>query len=195
MRYLLALLLLPVFFTACSGSKKEPSPGPGSEPEKKSSFFPVTSYIKGQIFDIRRRGINPLYHVTSNNRTDSTWLKLEDIEKAVHAFLEPVIDSTNLTSLFDEKDFLDQTIAAYTFTYEPKASLPDNMTLRRWDVYIDAESNKVRRIYMVKKINENQTLQLTWQSNKYCKVVTIGTDSSGNSRVEKEEQITWDFNQ
>lgn len=69
-----------------------------------------------------------MYHVTSNNRTDSTWLKLEDIEKAVHAFLEPVIDSTNLTSLFDEKDFLDQTIAAYTFTYEPKASLPDNMT-------------------------------------------------------------------
>lgn len=195
MRYLLALLIWPVFFTACSGSKKEPSPGTVTEQEKKPSFFPVTSYIKGQIFDIRRRGINPLYHVTHNSRTDSTWLKLEDIEKAVHAFLEPVIDSTNLTSLFDEKDFLDQTIAAYTFTYEPKASLPDNMTLRRWDVYIDAESNKVRRIYMVKKINENQTLQLTWQSNKYCKVVTIGTDSSGNSRVEKEEQITWDFNQ
>ena len=107
-------------------------------------------------------------------------------------FLHPEIDTSNLIPFFSEARFLDQTVDAYTFTYEPKGILPDSISLRHWDVYIDPKKNIVRRIYIVKE-EHDITRQLTWQSNKWCKVVTIGNDKDGNQQVMKETLITWDF--
>lgn len=194
MRYILACSIVLSVLTSCSGSGDKKETGKTEkEPVKKQSFFPVTSYIRGQIYEIKNGGINPLRHITANNHTDSSWVKMEELEGAVKEFLTPEIDSTNMTTLFTEKNFLDQSIPAYTFTYEPAGQLPDTMKLRRWDVLIDAESGKVKRIYLVKEINKNRTLQLTWQGNKYCKLVSIATDDNGNSSVEREETITWDL--
>ncbi|HMI78639.1 MAG TPA: hypothetical protein VK484_07585, partial [Ferruginibacter sp.] len=162
-------------------------------PVEKPSFFPVTAYIKGQLYEIKNKGANPLKYTIINNHTDSVWIKVQDIEDAVKEFLHPEIDSVNLVSLFTEKKFLDQSIDAYTFTYEPTAQLPDSMVLKRWDVHIDPATGKVRRIYMVKNISDTKMLQLTWQSNKWCKISTIITDQKGESTIEKEEKITWDF--
>jgi hypothetical protein len=66
----------------------------------------------------------------------------------------PSIDSVNMIPLFSGKKFLDQTIAAYTYTYEPKQPLPDSITISRWDVLIDEESSKVRKIYIRKGITQ-----------------------------------------
>lgn len=166
---------------------------PDSLLAKKESFFPVTSYIRGELFEFKKDGINPIKHTTIKNHTDSVWLKIEEVEGAVKEFLYPEIDSLNLVSLFSEKSFLDQSIDSYTFTYDPDGPLPDTMTLKHWDVYIDPSSGKVKRIYMVKEISKNKTLQLTWQSRKWCKIISIITDQNGKSSVEKEEKITWDF--
>ncbi|HNU88820.1 MAG TPA: hypothetical protein PKJ94_11035 [Ferruginibacter sp.] len=193
MRYLLSCILAAFLLGSCSDSSSPEIKKEEKESAKRQSFFPVTSYIRGQIYEIRTTGVNPLRYITSNNHTDSSWLKIEELEEAVKEFLAPVIDSTNLVSLFTEKNFLDQTIAAYTFTYEPTGPLPDTMKLKRWDVHIDAETDKVRRIYMVKEISPSKTLQLTWQGGKYCKIVSIITDNKGVSSVEREEKITWDF--
>lgn len=161
--------------------------------EEKPRFFPVTSFIRGQLFEISNKGINPLKYTTRNGHTDSVWLKLEEVESAVHEFLEPTIDSTNLISLFTEKKFLDQTLDAFTFSYDPAGALPDTMHLSRWDVYVDPKSGNVKRVYMVKNTTDNKTLQLTWLSGHWCKITTIGNKPDGSSEVEKEEKITWDF--
>ncbi|MEO6539426.1 MAG: hypothetical protein ABIN74_00490, partial [Ferruginibacter sp.] len=106
----------------------------------------------------------------------------------------PVIDTANLITLFTEKGFLDQSINAFTFTYDPTMPpLPDSMQLQRWDVYINPDENRVKRIYMVKQISNNKTLQLTWVSNHWCKLTSIITDAAGVSKIEKEEKIVWDF--
>ena len=163
------------------------------EPVKKQSFFPVTSFLKGELYDIKKTGINPLKYTIVNGHTDSVWLKLEDIDEAIQEFLHPDIDSVNLVSLFTEKSFFDQSIGAFTFTYDPTGPLPDTMTLKHWDVYIDPPTGKVKRIYMAKDISKTKTLQLTWLSKRWCKIVTIVTDQNGTSSIEKEEKITWDF--
>ena len=193
MRHFVIWFSATLLLAACSNSSDSNIKKEEKEVAKKQSFFPVTNYIKGQVYEIKAAGVNPLKYTTINNRTDSAWLKIEDIDELVKEFLSPEIDSMNLTSLFTEKNFLDQTIAAFTFTYDPVSTLPDSMKLKRWDVYIDAESNKVRRIYMIKEISKSKTLQLTWQSDKYFKITSILTDEKGNSTVEKEEKITWDF--
>ena len=167
---------------------------PGKDPgiSKPENFFPVTAYIKGQIFEIKRRGINPLKIIEQGNRTDSLWLPIETLNKEMADFLEPVIDTVNLMALFSETKFLDQTLNAYTFTYDPKKELPDSMPLKHWDVYVDPGKNTIQRIYMVKKAG-NKTLQLTWLNDISCRIITIGEDNKGNDAVEKEVLIKWDF--
>lgn len=160
----------------------------------KQNFFPVTAFFKGELYNIKADGINPIKYTTINNHTDSVWLKIEELESAVQEFLHPEIDTANLVTLFTERSFLDQSINAYTFTYDATMPpLPDSMQLQHWDVYIDPATNTVKRVYMVKEISKNKTLQLTWVSKQWCKITTIITDNKGVSKIEKEEKIFWDF--
>ena len=105
-------------------------------------------------------------------------------------FLEPKIDSANLKKYFSEKSFLDQTLASFTFTYEKRRGVNFDFAFINWDVMVDQETNKIKRIYLVKKVDANTTKQLTWQAGKWCKIVTIT-----NNKVVKEEKITWKFDE
>jgi len=161
--------------------------------EEKPNFIRVTSFIKGQFLAIREKMLTPIKYITINEHTDSTFLKFEDLDNQLKDFVHPVIDSANLSPLFTETKFVDQTINAITFTYDPKGNLPDSMPLRHWDVYVDRETGNITRVYMVKKINENKIQQLTWLSGQWCKITTIVEHADGNSSVEKEEKISWDY--
>ena len=67
------------------------------------------------------------------------------------------------------------------------------MYLKHWDVYIDPQSEKVKRVYLLKEPDNSHTLQLTWVSGQWCKMTTIVTDKNGVSTVEKEVKLVWDF--
>ncbi|HQW84994.1 MAG TPA: hypothetical protein PK987_11050 [Ferruginibacter sp.] len=193
MKIILPVFLLIFFFTACNQADKSTKNNVAVADTVQQKFFPVTAFIKGEIYEMKKSGINPLQYTTQNNHTDSVWVKVEDIDSVINEFLHPVIDSTNLTGLFTEKSFLDQTINAITFTYEAKAPLPDSMKLRHWDVYIDPETQKVKRVYLVKEMNDGKMLQLTWISNQWCKITSITTNKNGESKVDKETKLTWAF--
>ncbi len=139
--------------------------------------------------------VTSLKIVTSNGIQDSIWMKKENIRAFAEPFLHPEIDTSNFKGLFIEKSFLDQTIDAFTFSYDPVDKLPDTLQLRRWDVYIDPKKNTIKRIYMVKEINNNggiQTIQLTWKSNQWCKITTITEQPCKQSNI-KEEIMKWDL--
>ncbi len=179
-------------------SCNNPSAVPAITPEQNKSaintdFFPVTNFIKGQIVEMSRNGINPLRITSSGNKTDSAWLKIEDLNKEFADFLSPLIDSSNLKFFFKENKFLDQTLHTYTFTYEPLTQLPDSIKLQRWDVYINPDNNSVKRIYMEKSITATKKLLLTWQSNQWCRIVTVTVNATGKELIEKEEEIKWSF--
>lgn len=193
MKILFPVIACIFILFSCNNSGKTDSVAVERNIEKNQKFFPVTAYLKGEIYNIKKAGINPLKFTTINNQTDSVWLKIEELDTAVSEFLHPEINDTNLISLFTEKSFLDQTINAVTFTYDATISLPDSMLLKHWDVYIDPQSNNVKRIYLVKEISKSKTLQLTWVSNKWCKITSIITDEKGVSKIEKEEKLIWDF--
>lgn len=200
MKIVLPALVTLAFFGSCtnSSSNKEaqivkPVIDSTRQPAENNKFFPVTAYIKGQLFDIMKKGVNPLKYTTVKGHTDSAWLKIELLQETVKEFLEPEIDSANLTTLFMEKKFLDQTLDAFTFSYDPLNQLPDTMKLLHWDVYVNPESGKVKRVYMVKSSGTDRTLQLTWIGDKWCKITTLINNSDGSSVVEKEEKITWDY--
>lgn len=184
---LLFLLIIVILFGRCHSPNH--SMDNNSPPRDSVHIFPVTSFLKGQLKMLDTMPVTPLKTISENGKTDSTWLKREDIRKNAGAFLSPVIDSATMFSLFTEKSFLDQTINAYTFTYDPKIKLPDSVHLVHWDVYMNPQTNDISRIYLVKE-NADTTTQLTWLVNKWYSIRTI-IQAPGKKPVVKEEKMTW----
>jgi hypothetical protein len=179
---------------SCNEQKSDPIKHIPKDSLQQQTFFPVTEYIRGQLSDIDNLPVTPLKITESNGRKDSVWMKKEDIRPFAEPFLHPVIDTSNFKDLFTEKSFLDQTINAFTFSYDPTGTLPDTLQLRRWDVYIDPKKNTIKRIYIVKENRVNgelQTLQLTWKSDAWCKITTI-IEREGQPPVVKEEMMKWE---
>ena len=184
-----------VGFFSCTNKKHNAEAAINDVPSQETStkFFPVTNFIKGQILEIKKNGANPLKITTVKQHSDSAWIKMEDLQTELSAFLQPVIDTGNLTAMFSEKKFLDQTLDAYTFTYDPINILPDSMQLLHWDVYVNPADGKIKRIYMVKKADSASVQQLTWQAGKWGKIVTLKNTAGGNTIVAKEQMIIWNF--
>ncbi len=190
-----------LFFTAslfiinCNQKKTTLSQQQASQP--KNSFFPVTQYILGQLNELDSLPVTPLKITSINGKVDSVWMKREDIRSFAQPFLTPHIDSVTWHKYFSEKSFLDQTINAFTFSYDPVNRLPDSIKLKRWDIYIDPDNNKVKRIFIVKQLNDTkipQVIQLTWKSGYYCKITSI-SEKPGEEPKIKEEQLIWNFNE
>ena len=167
--------------------------------EKKTtvdSFFPVTSYLKGQIITLDSLPITPLQITTIKGKSDSVWIQKNDLKKLLAPFLSAIINETNLVTFFTETKFNDQTLNAITFTYDPSRIIPDSISLRHWDVYVNPETGIVEKVYIVKNSKEdknNLTQQLTWKSNEMAKITTILNKEDGNQELLKEVVYTWKF--
>lgn len=161
-------------------------------------FFPVTDFLLGQVRQMDSLQITPLKIVEAqDHKPDSIWMKNEDVHNFVMPFLTPVIDSISMSGYFDVKSFKDQTINSITLTYSPKVALPDSLQLKRWDVYIDPQLATVKKIYLVKELNQNgeaTELQLTWNVDKNCSIRTIYQPSAKNPKI-KVEKLIWKFEQ
>lgn len=195
----LLFLISTIIFLSCSGGNKEkkpielPAPPPVVDTPVKGGFLPVTEMLKGQLYEMKQTGKTALKYTVRNGVTDSAWLKTGQEEKELQEFFSPVIDSASLSDYFTETKFLDQTLEAFTFTYEPVKSLPDSIPYSSWSVYLDQETQKLKRIYLIKKEKPNITLQLTWQAGKWAKIVTIAENPGGTAVIEKEVKISWDY--
>ena len=177
----------------CSTKKKSALP---EKTEKATPvFFPVTSYLQGQINSFSQIQVTPLKITSSAGRDDSAWLKTGDISSLAQPFLSPVIDSANLSKYYNESSFLDQTINSITLSYDPKAYLQDPLALKSLAVYIDPKTNKVTRIYIEKSLPADKgsmMQQLTWKTDKWFKITTI-SEGEGKSPEIKDEKVIWDF--
>ena len=192
------IFLLATIVCYCSCNNRDQKTIPASRQDTvavlraDTSFFPVTSYIKGQLLGFLQQKLTPLVKITRGEKTDSFHLKPSEVNQAVTEFLSPLIDTGNLKGLYKEEKFNDQTINAITFTYDPKKELPDTVQLRHWDVYIDPELNCVSKIYIVKQRHDS-IFQLTWVNDKCCSIRTFINKAGTSSTLESEKKITWRF--
>jgi hypothetical protein len=187
----IAILSVVLLFSACRQNKNNPSASL-SKDTAAVLFFPVTSYLKGEINNIRTGASNPIYRISRNNHTDSSFIKMDSLEQVMAPFLYPEIDSVHLARYFTGTAFLDQTLGSFTFTYDPVSALPDSIDIHHWDVYVDPEKNTVTRIYIVKQIPGGEK-QLTWKAGESCKIVTIDKPANGNETIRSEETLTWKY--
>ena len=190
--YLLVLLLLLV--SCHQKSEKNPSASFSNSNQEDATFFPVTDFFKGQLVEIRERGIAPLKFTTNNNLTDSTSIKMDSLETVVNDFINPSIDSLSLAKYYSVKKFFDQTLGFITLSYEANQQLPENNPWLSWNVYIEPEKGDVAKIYLVKRDRPNKTLQLSWNCKTHCSITEI-TELSDNdtSFISRKETIKWKY--
>ncbi|MEO5892687.1 MAG: hypothetical protein ABIQ31_20735 [Ferruginibacter sp.] len=196
-KYYIIVSLL-IILHSCSNNDNQPVANTDVEivEKKTDSFFPVTSFIKGQIITLDSLPVTPLQITVIKNKVDSAWIPKENLKPLLLPFLTPVISESNFTKYFKEISFNDQTLNTITFTYDPIGVIPDSITLRHWDVYVNPETERVVKVYLVKSIKDNgqvYTQQLTWQTNKSAKISTILNKPDGNMELLKEVFFIWDF--
>ncbi|MEO6288368.1 MAG: hypothetical protein ABIO76_00515 [Ginsengibacter sp.] len=195
-KYVRVLIFLSL--VVCSACQQQEQKGIQEEilSEEQTPFLPVTDFILGQLNELDQLPVSPLRISIDGDVRDSVWMKREDMRRLASPFLHPLIDSLSMTKYFIGKSFLDQTINAYTFSYDAKTKLPDSIVLIHWDVYIDPQKNNVQRIYMVKEDTLNAghvTTQLTWTTGAWFSIRTIVQFPDKEPRM-KEELIKWNFN-
>ncbi len=196
-RYLVLMLLAVAFLLNCT-SKNSAANGPllpSEDSLAKQQFFPLTVYLKGQIYSIKEKTINPLVKTIVNEKVvDSAWLPFEQFENTFEPFTTPEIDSLSLIKEYAQNTFEDKSIGAITFTHQRIKPIIDTnvYTLKSWDFYIDTKTNAIRRVFMVKQKGKSQ-LQLTWENDKQCMQRFITEKEDGSLVLEKEIIINWDF--
>ena len=161
-----------------------------------TSFFPVTAYIKGQMLQFDSMPVTPLHIITIRDKSDSQWIKREQLRSFLSSFLEPEITETNLIKYFTETRFNDQTVNAITLSYDPIGTLPDSMPLKSWNVYIDPKTGNVTGVFIVKRTkagNQSITQQLTWENNTSAQIVNILNKSDGSGEILNQEKFIWNF--
>ena len=196
---LLSFSIIILFFISCTSSenKKTSFTKDDISLQKKDSFFPVTSFLKGQFAQFTSLNLTPLHTITIKNKTDSIWIKREQLSTLLKSFLTPIISENNLIEYFKETSFDDLTLNTITLTYDPIKTLPDSFHLTHWDVYINPETSNIQKIYMVKQSKDNNdfiTEQFTWQTNKSASIVTLINKSGSNTEVIKVDKFIWNFN-
>ncbi len=188
MKFYFSCILVAIFFSCNNKNETEAPSNNKIVEDTTANYFPVTNFIKGEIRGIKDFGATPLHKITINGKTDSSWVKIDSLPSLFIDFTEPRIDSANLKKYFTEKSFLDETLGVFTFTYDRRTGTTFDFPFTNWDVLIDKETNKIKRIYLVKKVDATTIKQLTWQAQKWCKIVTIT-----NNKVVKDEKFIWDF--
>src|SRR5450432_4158299 len=122
----IAIIILILHSCSCTNNNRQQPGTPATINEQKTdSFFPVTSFIRGQIITLDSLPVTPLQLTTVKEKTDSVWLSKKELKPFLLPFLTPVINETNYTKYFKETKFNDQTLNAITFTYDPISIIPD----------------------------------------------------------------------
>jgi len=197
MKKFLIIAVIAGYFISCAEKKTAEQPIQNID-NTVISFFPVTSFLKGQMRQFDSITISPLHITTIDQKADSEWLKREQLKSLLQPFLTPEIAETNLIKYFKESKFNDQTLNAITFTYDPITTLPDSIHILTWNVYVNPLKGNVTKVYMVKHIIENgQNIiqQLTWQTDQYAEITDLLDKPDGNVEILKQEKFVWNFNQ
>ena len=172
-----------ILFSCKSGTDKSQS---SESSEKKSvdarqeivSFFPLTSFIQGQLAEIKASGVNPLKFTFNEKGKDSVWIKMEELESEFSELIKPTIDSGSMSQYFRESSFMDETLNMVTLTYDPVKPIPEKINWIHWDIYIAPETNSISRVYMVKKLPDNHKKQITLIPGKNCRIITINDEAT-----------------
>ena len=115
----------------------------------------------------------------------------EEFKQAMRVFLEPDITDPRIKDLYTETVFMDATLNAITLTYSPGENKAE---VRKLDVLLDPENNRLERIYMEKEKKNGDSLvthKLMWNAGHSSQVITL-TRVGNQAETVLNERYVWD---
>lgn len=163
-------------------------------PEDKYEYFPVLSYIKGQVNHVDTSLFSILKVTKSNGVADTVHLRREDFKAAAADFLSiPDISVKKWRKRYTETRMFDPELQKVIINYVPKDKEEE---IQREDVLIEPnaeEGDKVQTIYIDRLLsNEDSTVQkkMLWEVDKRFQVITITQKKNAPEKVQTTE-VTW----
>ena len=80
MKIIFSIFLCSFFLCSCADHGKPAEQLAAKDTLEKQKFFPVTDYLEGEVYNIKKSGVNPLMYTTVNGHTDSVWIKIEELD-------------------------------------------------------------------------------------------------------------------
>jgi ABC-type uncharacterized transport system auxiliary subunit len=190
MNKLLAGLICIACLTGCKAKKKNT--------DDESKFFPVLSFIKGQVKNIDTSLYRIVKVETIDSASTTTYIKREEFQKYAKDFLDlPDISSEKWMDDYEETKMFDDVLNNVILTYT--TTKPDN-EVRREDVMLEptnaSGNSEVKNIIInTLQSNNDSTIEknMVWYVNKRFTVVTKIQKSNRPEKIKKLELIWNDF--
>lgn len=179
------ILLLLVCTVACK-EKKAPVAGQ----QKPKDFLPVNDFLKSEINHIDTIPYSFTKYSTEGDRTDSAFISKTEFHKLVDEFTEVDITDKKYIDHYDETSLIDTITRLASFTYLANKA---GMKVSRIDVYIDPESQRFKKLYIIRNYTTGDTAvskQLLWQTSGNFVLITSLT--IGDKEITRQEKVVWD---
>lgn len=180
-------IFLAALLLCCKGKKKNDTPD--------EKFFPVASYLKGQIaqMDSSLASIIKIEKIDSNV-ADTTYVKREEFKNYAKEFAElPDISSDKMKDDYQVKKMYDDMLKAAIITYETTEQANE---IKKEDVILEPGENGesiVKTINIEKWISTGDSTvhkNMVWHAGKSFLIVTK-TDKPGRPEKIRTLQVKW----
>ncbi|MFT3702946.1 MAG: hypothetical protein QM802_11270 [Agriterribacter sp.] len=190
---LLCLLFFSVITESCK-NKGEDKTNQEQGDSTTKNYYPVTSYINGQIMYLDSVPLAIIKYTISNNKIDTSITEKKDFAAIAAQFASPDISKAPLKDQYEETSFMDATLGTISLTYAAKN---DTSSIRKIDVLLKQENTDVSTIYVEKKTNTADsavTKKMLWTAGKNLLVTTLIQKKNEPEKVIQERYVWNDVN-
>lgn len=176
-------ILFAIAFVAFSCGQNSDS---GSTTEGQKEFYPVMSFIREELALLDSLPVAVSLYRDSEGKADTSILEKLSFRRIAEAVGEPDISRDPLRKGYRETVYMDATMNLVTMSYRPT---DESATVRKTDVYIDPATEKVKSIYIEKRLSEgNSTIvqKIVWSAGRQLQMTTLINTTGQPERVIQE---------
>jgi hypothetical protein len=180
-----AALFLLLTFSAC-GTKHNPE----DTKKQESRFFDVKHYITTDLEDIKKTAYYIYKLDIVNGKKDSTTITPTEAADFANGFLSPNINDPTIKQYYQENIFQDQTINSFTISY---TTTNKDLEVQNLDVILKEDGETVKRLFIRKFLNENDTARIeqwSWKPGESFEVNRLITPEN-KQEISHRTIIVW----
>lgn len=154
--------------------------------EGHKDFYPVMSFIREELSMLDSLPVAVSLYRESEGKSDTSILDKASFRRIAEAVGDPDISRDPLRKGYRETVYLDATMNLITMSYRPT---DQSATVQKTDVYIDPTTEKVKSIYIEKRLSEaNSTVlqKIVWSAGRQLQLTTLISTTGQPERVIQE---------
>lgn len=184
-------ILLTATLAACGNQAEKPE-----DPSAEGAYFPVLSYLKGQVATIDTSLYTIMQFKKSGSQTDTVYIRREDFKNVAAPFTQmPDITGSKLKKKYTESRLYDETLDRFIITYTP-AEPDEVLEVTRQDIVITpntGDGDQVESIYIERVVEAGDStvqMKMNWEVAKGFTIRSIIQKKDSPEKLQSTE-VVW----